>query len=184
MSRILVLYSTFDGQTAKIAQRIGFALADHGHTATLRTSEAPDARRELERCDAVIVGGGIRYGHHAKSLVEFVSENLAAIEARPSAFYSVSLSSRDKTPEKQAVARRYATEFRSRTGWYEGETVLFAGALPYSRYNPFLRFLMKLIAAAAGSDTDTSRDYEYTDWQAVDRFAIDFAAHMAMPVAA
>jgi menaquinone-dependent protoporphyrinogen oxidase len=30
---------------------------------------------------------------------------------------------------------------------------------------------MRRIAAKEGGDTDTSRDYEYTDWPAVDRFA-------------
>jgi hypothetical protein len=31
------------------------------------------------------------------------------------------------------------------------------------------------IAAQAGGDTDTSRAYEYTDWNAVARFARQFA---------
>ncbi len=34
-------------------------------------------------------------------------------------------------------------------------------------------------AVVAGHDTDTSRDYEYTDWEAVDRFAREFAADFA-----
>jgi menaquinone-dependent protoporphyrinogen oxidase len=38
--------------------------------------------------------------------------------------------------------------------------------------------MMRLIAGAAGGDTDTSRDYEYTDWEAVERFAMDFAARL------
>ena len=42
---------------------------------------------------------------------------------------------------------------------------------PHTRYNPFLRFMMRLIASATGGSTDTSRDHEYTDWAAVDRFA-------------
>jgi len=56
--------------------------------------------------------------------------------------------------------------------------VSFAGALLYSRYNPFLRVLMRLFSAAAGGDTQTSRDYDYTDWAAVERFAAGFAAHL------
>jgi menaquinone-dependent protoporphyrinogen oxidase len=34
---------------------------------------------------------------------------------------------------------------------------------------------MKRIATMAGRDTDTSRDYEYTDWDEVARFAEEFA---------
>jgi menaquinone-dependent protoporphyrinogen oxidase len=34
---------------------------------------------------------------------------------------------------------------------------------------------MKRIVAKAGGDTDTTRDYEYTDWEDLRRFAQDFA---------
>jgi hypothetical protein len=34
---------------------------------------------------------------------------------------------------------------------------------------------MKQIAKRAGSGTDTSRDYEYTDWGALDAFVNEFA---------
>ena len=53
---------------------------------------------------------------------------------------------------------------------------LVAGALLYSKYNFLIRFIMRRIAAQAGGDVDTSRDYEHTDWGAVDRFASQFAA--------
>jgi menaquinone-dependent protoporphyrinogen oxidase len=48
---------------------------------------------------------------------------------------------------------------------------MIAGALKYSRYPLPLRWLMKRIAAKAGGDTDTSRDYEYTDWAQVEAYA-------------
>jgi len=34
---------------------------------------------------------------------------------------------------------------------------------------------MKRITAREGGDVDTSRDYEYTDWGALDRFTSQFA---------
>jgi menaquinone-dependent protoporphyrinogen oxidase len=34
---------------------------------------------------------------------------------------------------------------------------------------------MKTITRRRGGPTDTSQDYEYTDWDAVDRFAEDLA---------
>ena len=45
-----------------------------------------------------------------------------------------------------------------------------AGALAYSKYNIFVRFIMKRIARRAGAPTDASRDYEFTNWPALDRF--------------
>ena len=50
-----------------------------------------------------------------------------------------------------------------------------AGALAYSHYNLLVRFIMKRIARSAGADTDTSHDYEYTDWADLDRFTADRA---------
>jgi menaquinone-dependent protoporphyrinogen oxidase len=41
---------------------------------------------------------------------------------------------------------------------------------------------MRRISRKEGGDTDTSRDYEYTDWAAVDRFAAEFADEVAGPV--
>ena len=45
-----------------------------------------------------------------------------------------------------------------------------------SRYNLPLRWVMKRISRKKGLPTDTSRDYDNTDWAAVERFARDIAA--------
>jgi menaquinone-dependent protoporphyrinogen oxidase len=79
---------------------------------------------------------------------------------------------------KPEVARQYVEEFRRRTGWTPAQTACFAGALRYRQYNPFIRLLMRLIVGKAGGETDTTRDHEYTDWDAVERFAQGFAAQL------
>jgi len=40
---------------------------------------------------------------------------------------------------------------------------------------------MKHIVAKAGGDTDTRRDYEYTDWDDLRRFAADFGLGLSAP---
>ena len=61
---------------------------------------------------------------------------------------------------------------------------IVAGALLYTHYNFFVRWLMKRIVANAGGDTDTSKDYEYTDWSDVRAFAADFGRRaVAAPAA-
>ena len=59
---------------------------------------------------------------------------------------------------------------------------LVAGALVYSRYNWLTRWMMRRIARKEGGDTDTARDYEYTDWDALRRDVEIFLAH-AVPAA-
>ena len=48
---------------------------------------------------------------------------------------------------------------------------MIAGALAYSRYPLPVKWLMKRIAKQAGQSTDTSQDYEYTDWKQVALYA-------------
>jgi len=63
--------------------------------------------------------------------------------------------------------------FEKETGWRPGHVLAVAGALAYSQYNFIIRFVMKRIARKAGAPTDTSRDYELTDWSALDAFIGD-----------
>jgi menaquinone-dependent protoporphyrinogen oxidase len=63
--------------------------------------------------------------------------------------------------------------FVTETGWRPVRSLPVAGALAYSRYNVFIKFVMKRIARKAGAPTDTSRDYEFTDWAALARFVGD-----------
>jgi menaquinone-dependent protoporphyrinogen oxidase len=54
-------------------------------------------------------------------------------------------------------------------------TTQIAGALKYTQYDFFKRLIMKMIAKREGQTTDTSKDYEYTDWNAVKKFTLEFA---------
>ena len=180
MASILVLYASFDGQTKRIAERVGEGLRTAGHRVTLLAADSIGAGREIAGHDAVIIGSAIRFGHHPKYLEILVRDHLREIRARPNAFFSVCLSAR-RSPE---TARKYIADFEQETLWHPCDRASFAGALYYRRYGPFLRFMMRIVAGFNGSETDTSRDYEYTDWQAVDRFAAHFAAGLSHRAAA
>ena len=171
--RILVIYATVDGQAGRVGKRVAERLAGAGHAVVLRAVE--DAPARIDDFAAVIVGGAIRYGHYSRALEDWVRAQADALASRPNAFFSVCLSA-GGPGAKPATAQGYVDEFRKRTGWQPRTVASFAGALLYRRYNPFIRFMMRLIVGMAGGDTDTSRDYEYTDWDAVDRFAAQFAA--------
>ena len=183
MSRILILFASFDGQTARIAERIAATLEKAGHAATVLSADRLEAYRQIENHEALIIGAAVRYDHHSRALEKLVRGNVGAIATRPNAFYSVCLSAGGPAA-RPAAAARYIEEFRSRTGWTPGESTSFAGALRYRKYNFMIRFMMRLIVGMAGGETDTRRDYEYTDWQAVERFATRFASTLDIPAAA
>ena len=54
-----------------------------------------------------------------------------------------------------------------------------AGAIMYRKYGFLKRFFMKLIASGAGGNTDTSKNYEYTDWDEVEHFTTGFLAQIS-----
>ena len=78
-------------------------------------------------------------------------------------------------PDAERVAREYRERFLAATGWHPTIARSFAGGLAYTRYRPWIRWVMKRISRRTGLPTDTSRDYEFTDWQAVAQFARQFA---------
>jgi len=84
---------------------------------------------------------------------------------------SVNGHSPESEAEWQQAARAYVDRFLAHSGWRPPYIGTFSGALRYSRYGPVTKWVMKRISKSTGSPTDTSRDYEFTDWAAVDRFA-------------
>jgi menaquinone-dependent protoporphyrinogen oxidase len=180
VARVLVLHASIDGQTARIAERIAAVLRARGLEATVLAANAPEAPARIGEHDGIVVGAGIRYGRHAAWLEKLVRAHLAQITARPNAFYSVCLSA-GGPGARPATARGYLDDFQRRTGWSSAQAASFAGALLYRRYAPVIRFMMRLILSVAGGDTDTSRDYDYTDWTAVERYAEEFARRMSAP---
>jgi len=94
----------------------------------------------------------------------------------------VGLAVLSRTGDGRAQTMRIVERLVAETGWHPQRVELVAGALPYTRYNFLVRFVMRRISRKEGGDTDTSRDYEYTDWAAVDRFAAEFVDEVAGPV--
>ena len=69
--------------------------------------------------------------------------------------------------------KSFANKFVKDTGWRPARAVPVAGALAYSKYNFFIRFVMKRIARKAGAPTDTSRAIaHFSDGRTVDALPI------------
>jgi menaquinone-dependent protoporphyrinogen oxidase len=181
MNQALVLYASTHGHTHKIAARIAHALEEAGALVDLRRAD-PKFDVSPADYDAVIVGASIHAGHHQRELAEWVRHHATSLSAMPSAFFSVSLSAAEEDDEARATARRYVDDLVEETGWSPRRTVSFAGALQYREYDFFTRLLIKLMMHRGGHPTDTSRDYDYTDWDAVERFGRDCAG--LLPAAA
>ncbi len=63
MSQLLILYSTTDGHTVRICERLRTVVEALGPRVTVKPL-AQGTAEDLARCDAVVIGASIRYGKH------------------------------------------------------------------------------------------------------------------------
>ncbi|HEY0211786.1 menaquinone-dependent protoporphyrinogen IX dehydrogenase [Acerihabitans sp.] len=169
----LILYSTRDGQTLKIARYIAECLAADNQACDV-IDLGQVGQCELERYDRVLIGAAIRYGRFAAELHDFIKQHLDWLNRLPSAFFAVNLTAR-KADKRTPQTNAYTRKFLAATPWRPDSCAVFAGALRYPRYRWFDRVMIQLIMRMTGGETDSSKEIEYTDWQQVDDFARDFA---------
>jgi len=172
MASILVVYGTRTGQTATVARRIDEVISERGHDVVTRHVSNPPAD-PVDSFDAVVVGASVNYNRHQRPVVEFVEDHREALSSRPTAFFQLSFAA--AVPSGRAGAREWADDLFDTTGWHPDRVGNFAGAVNYTQYSRPIRWFFALAAAVTTGDTDTSRDYEYTDWDEVERFAREFA---------
>ena len=180
MTRVLVAFGSSEGQTATIAERVGDILESEGHEPVLVHLKHPPEGLDVAAYDGVIVGASIHAGSHQGYVTEFVRENLEALNRQPSAFFSVSLTAAHADPAEREPARELLEGFLEETNWEPDATLTVAGAIKYSEYGLVKRFVMRRITRKASGDTDTSRDYEYTDWDEVEAFALEFSSAISV----
>jgi len=183
MKPIAVFYATREGHTHKIAERVTDDLRKRGFEADVKNLRDGDAIK-LSDYAGVILAASVHIGTHEPEMVAFVKQHRVELESMPSAFLSVTLSEvgaerANATAEEHArfVAdvQGMLNRFFEDTGWHPRRVKPVAGALLYTKYNFLIRFVMRRIAKKAGAQTDTSRDYEYTNWVALDHFVDEVA---------
>jgi menaquinone-dependent protoporphyrinogen oxidase len=174
MPRVLIIYATREGQTGKVAREIAGHLRQAGADVQLLDARdaIPAAQVDVGFFDLLVFGASMHAGGLERELVGFVNARAADIRTKRRSFFLVLLSAATRDPglRSQSLADARAKMNAQLQVPFE-ETEMIAGALKYSRYPLPLRWLMKRIAAKAGGDTDTSRDYEYTDWAQVEAYA-------------
>lgn len=172
MTRILVVYGTTDGHTAKVARFIGSELGTRG--ASVDVVDAAMANPDPAGYSGVIVAASIHAAGYQHSVVRWARAHAEALRTVPSVFVSVCLAVLQKDVAVIRDLDRIVGGFEEATGWEPAQVKLVAGALLYTKYGFLKRMTMRRIVAKAGGDTDTSRDYEYTDWKDLKAFAGDF----------
>ena len=169
---IPVFYATTEGQTRRIAERLVAIFRDRGFTSRAIDVATPDADDvDWSRAQATLVGASLHGHRHQRAVRSFVHDYAPELELRPSTFFSVSLAAASDSAAERDEAARIARAFADCEEWQPDETVCLAGRLAYTKYRWLTRFVMKQIARRHGRPVDTTRDYEFTNWDEVARVA-------------
>ena len=172
--KLLLVYGTTEGQTQKIARFVADHVTQQGHQAQLLNAIDATQTVDPRGFDAVIIAASLHAGRYQSALIHFVTEHLAAIDVRPNAFLSVSLAAAGDDEDDIEGLERCVANFIHETGWTPRSVHHVAGAFRYTSYDFLKRWAMKYIAYRKGGPTDTSRDYELTDWDDLMRFVDSF----------
>jgi len=174
MVKFLIVYATEEGQTKKISEFIKNEISLIGYDVEIHNCNDNYDLIIHDNYTGIIIGGSVHNGNLSKVLTKWVINNAIVLSNAPSAFFLVCLGILEKGLVAKDDERRIVIDFFDEVSWYPEKTTIFAGALKYSKYGWFTKWVMKKIAEKAGGATDTSKDYEYTDWNAVREFTIQF----------
>jgi menaquinone-dependent protoporphyrinogen oxidase len=183
MKPVLLIYATREGQTRRIAEHLGNLLGEQKHLFVLVDAAHIPHDLHFDKFSAAIVGASLHIGKYEPEMAKFVKRHAAELNRMPSMFLSVSLAqasadnpaaTQQKREESERHVRKATAAFLAETGWAPARTASVAGSLRYTRYNFLTRFMMRRIAKRAGMPLDTTRDYEYTNWEKLDQTIGEF----------
>jgi menaquinone-dependent protoporphyrinogen oxidase len=184
--RVGVFYATREGHTQHVAEHVAADLRERGFDVDI-VSVRGRFPFPLSDYSAAVLAASVHGGRHENEMVQFVKDHRSGLDRMVTAFLSVTLSEAGAERHDASLAEheqfvqdvdRMLGKFFEETDWLPTFTRPVAGALLYSRYNFLVRLVMKSIAKKVGAETDTSRDYVYTDWKELDNFTQEFARRL------
>ena len=177
--KILCVYSTTEGQTAKVMDFVAARLRGAGDGVPLLEAGAVGGL-DVTAFDGAILAASVHVGMYQKPLVEFARVHADWLKRVPSAFLSVSLAASSSDTEELKSLETITEGFRAHTGWTDAEIHHLAGAFRFTGYDFFKGWMMRVIAWEKGVKVTPGQDLELTDWSAlgatVDALRARFAA--------
>lgn len=170
-TKIALVYASRHGHVRAIVERLA-SIAAIRRVPCLVVDVRQAHGSALDGCDAAVIAGSVHFGHHAPVLRKFVTRKLAWLSSIPTAFVSVSGSA--AALDGRAKAEEYIDDFIRVTDWEPDLRLSLAGAVLYTKYGAITRLMMRFASRTAGRDTDTTRDYVYTNWSEADQFMHEF----------
>jgi menaquinone-dependent protoporphyrinogen oxidase len=168
MAHIVFVYSTLDGHTLEICERLRAVALREGHQATLRELTA-GSEVDLEPFDRIVIGASVRYGKHRPEVTRFINENVNRLQATSSAFFSVNAVARK--PEKhEPQTNPYVKKFLKGITWQPSLVAIFGGKIDYPVYRFWDKTMIRFIMWMTNGPTDPNSSFDFTNWEEVDAF--------------
>jgi menaquinone-dependent protoporphyrinogen oxidase len=167
-----IYYVSKHGQTQKIAQFLGECFRDRDWDVYVTDLHDGAGTPQVSSFSAVLVGAPIYMKRYPKEVRRFVARHREELMALPTTgFFSTCLTATPHTQEAYLESLRPLREFLDEVSWTPQWIASFPGAVNFREYCPLVAWILKRICRKAGGPTDTSRDYEFTRWDEVARFA-------------
>ena len=157
----LIAYSTTDGHTLRICQRLQQTLYSRGQQAIVMPV-AQAQSLDLAAFGVLVLGASIRYGRHQREVQRFISQHHAALNRQPSVFFSVNAVARK--PERRSLhTNPYVKRFLHGLAWQPQHVAILAGKIDYPSYGFLDRHMIRFIMRLTGGPTDRRSTTEFTD---------------------
>ena len=168
MDKILIVYSTTDGQTKNICEKIIKTGKKKGTIDLLSIDQVSGL--SISKYRKIIIGASIRYGKHNPLVYEFIKLNKEELEKKITAFFTVNVVARKKE-KNLPETNPYMKKFLELSGWQPNKLAVFAGRIDYPSYRFFDRLIIRFIMFITKGPTDVTQTYEFTDWKKVEKFS-------------
>ena len=168
-TKIGILYSSVDGQTLKICNKLKEILIEKDNTVELFSIEDFDGK--IAAFDKFVIGSSIHYGKHNPKIIAFIQLHKQELDNTKNAFFSVNLVAR-KAQKAQPETNPYFIKFLKEISWIPKKSAVFAGNLDYQKYSFTDRLMIQLIMWMTKGPTNPKTKIEYTDWNKVKEFGI------------
>ena len=172
MQSFLLIYSTVDGHTKNISKEIGSYITDKFKVSIMSIDDV--TKKILIDHDRVLIGASIRYGKYRSNVYKFISENIDILKDKSASFFSVNVVAR-KSDKNTPETNPYVVKFLKQTAWQPTYTAVFAGKIDYPKYGFLDKHIIRFIMWITKGPTDLSKSYEFTDWQAIENFAVQIS---------
>ena len=176
--KILVLYTTVDGHTGKIATALSEQFEALGHEVFVTETSDP-GYCDPATFDAAMLCSPIRMGKYPDEFVKFISEWRSSLEEVPTALVTSSLFITCEDPDELGQAEAYPVALTEETGWKPEKIFNVAGSLNFPEYDFFTRWIMRRAAKAENWPAEVDREYDFTDWDGLSAIAEEFVSYIS-----